>query len=272
MAKRFTDSEKWKKVFIQDLPAAYKLFWLYLLDDCNHVGVWEAAEIKVACIRLGETVSIDGALSYFGDRIQVFDSGKKWFIPDFIGFQYGELNPSNRLHSSVLATLQKHGLRVTTPLGKGVDTPYQTPQGAKDKDKDMEMDKAKDNAELDNKVEGCLNAYPSKRADGATTAKSSKDREKVRKILIEGKYPLLEVIKAYVPQCNGYPKNFATFLNQLPLPSEILPKITVKLPKARCPECNKEHESYSKPTTCRTCDLKCCEWCIGDHERQEHSP
>ena len=41
MAKRFTDTDKWKKGFIRNLPAKYKLLWLYILDDCNHAGVWE---------------------------------------------------------------------------------------------------------------------------------------------------------------------------------------------------------------------------------------
>ena len=35
MAKRFTDTDKWKKGFIKRLPAKYKLLWLYILDDCN---------------------------------------------------------------------------------------------------------------------------------------------------------------------------------------------------------------------------------------------
>ena len=41
MAKRFTDTDKWKKGFIRNLPTKYKLLWLYILDDCNHAGVWE---------------------------------------------------------------------------------------------------------------------------------------------------------------------------------------------------------------------------------------
>ena len=39
MAKRFTDTDKWKKGFIRNLPTKYKLLWLYILDDCNHAGV-----------------------------------------------------------------------------------------------------------------------------------------------------------------------------------------------------------------------------------------
>jgi hypothetical protein len=47
MAKRFTDSEKWKKPFIKKLPMQYKLLWFYLLDDCNHAGVWQV-DLEIA--------------------------------------------------------------------------------------------------------------------------------------------------------------------------------------------------------------------------------
>ena len=51
MAKRFTDTEKWKKGFVRNLPPAYKLLWLYMLDDCDNAGVWQV-EVEVASIRL----------------------------------------------------------------------------------------------------------------------------------------------------------------------------------------------------------------------------
>ena len=38
MAKRFTDTDKWKKGFYKKITnLKYKLLWLYILDDCNHV-------------------------------------------------------------------------------------------------------------------------------------------------------------------------------------------------------------------------------------------
>ncbi len=82
MAKRFTDTEKWKKGFIRGLNTPYKLFWLYLLDDCNHAGIWEV-DIEIAQIKIGEKISAAEALDFFGERIiQISDT--KWFIPDFI--------------------------------------------------------------------------------------------------------------------------------------------------------------------------------------------
>ena len=56
MAKRFTDTDKWKKGFIKNLPAKYKLLWLYILDDCNHAGIWDT-DFEVASIRIGRKIN-----------------------------------------------------------------------------------------------------------------------------------------------------------------------------------------------------------------------
>lgn len=131
MAKRFTDTEKWKKPFIRTLPAPYKLLWFYILDDCNHAGIWEV-DIEVASIRIGEEVQAEKALHIFGDRVQKI-SENKWFLPDFIFFQYGELNEKNRLHLSVIQILNKYNIKpLISPL-----------EGAKEKDKEKDKEKEK---------------------------------------------------------------------------------------------------------------------------------
>lgn len=139
MAKRFTDTDKWKKKFIRDLNAPYKVLWLYILDECDHAGIWHV-EVDVAKIRTGCVFDESIAVDKFGGNIQVIDNGRKWFIPDFIDFQYGQLNPSNKVHKSVLDILNKYKI-------KGYANPL---QGAKDKDKekDKEKDKVKVNAEI----------------------------------------------------------------------------------------------------------------------------
>lgn len=138
MAKRFTDTEKWKKPFIRGLEAPYKLLWFYVCDDCDHAGIWQV-DMDVAQIRIGETVSEKIALQVFGEKIVPIDGGNKWFIPSFIEFQYPSgLNPSNKAHGGIIQTLKKINLidenfkPLTSPL-----------QGAKDmdKDKDKVMDK-----------------------------------------------------------------------------------------------------------------------------------
>ena len=59
MAKRFTDTDKWKKGFIRNLPSKYKLLWLYILDDCNHAGIWDT-DFEVASIRIGSKINETG--------------------------------------------------------------------------------------------------------------------------------------------------------------------------------------------------------------------
>jgi len=129
VAKRFTDTDKWKKSFIKSLPTEYKLFWLYLLDDCNHAGIWHV-EMEVAQARLGIQLSIEKIRGLFKGRVVEFDGGTKWFIPDFITFQYGTLKASNNAHNSVLQELSKYQIE---GLLRGSRAPMD-----KDKDKDME--------------------------------------------------------------------------------------------------------------------------------------
>lgn len=107
MAKRFTDTDKWKKGFIRSLPAKYRLFWLYILDDCNHAGIWET-DFEVASIRIGSKVTEAEASRVMASQIKIFDNGNKWFIPKFIDFQYGTLNENSRPHAAVIKLLDKY--------------------------------------------------------------------------------------------------------------------------------------------------------------------
>jgi hypothetical protein len=127
MAKRFTDTDKWKKPFLRGLDGAYKLLWFYILDDCDMAGIWQV-DFEVARIRTGMDINYDAAIRLFGDRIKQIDKFK-WFIPDFISFQYGKLSENNRMHLSVIQILKKHNLYLS-PL-----------QGASDGDKDNNKDK-----------------------------------------------------------------------------------------------------------------------------------
>tara|TARA_R100000005_G_C4986279_1_gene194557 strand:- start:1304 stop:1933 length:630 start_codon:yes stop_codon:yes gene_type:complete len=118
MAKRMTDTDKWKKRFIRELKPKHKLLWLYILDDCNHAGIWEI-DLDVASIRVGEAVGYKD-LDVFGNKIIMFDNNEKCFIPDFIEFQYGELNPNSNVHKSVISLLSRYNLE---GYMKGTQTP-----------------------------------------------------------------------------------------------------------------------------------------------------
>jgi len=137
MAKRFTDTEKYKKKFYRKMPAAYKLLWDFICHDCDHAGIWHV-DFEIAELYIGSDIEIneDDALKFFNEgekRIEVLSSGEKWFIRPFIEFQYGTLNPNNRVHLSILNILKKNKTKpLISPL-----------LGAKDKDKDKDLDKDK---------------------------------------------------------------------------------------------------------------------------------
>jgi hypothetical protein len=148
MAKRFTDTEKWKKPFIRGLQGAYKLLWLYICDDCDHAGIWQV-DIDVAQIRIGEKIDINEAIKIFDEKIIIFDKGNKWFIPSFIEFQYPSgLNPDNRAHNSIIILLEKYKLldKQNKPLTRPL-------QGCKDMDMDMDMVKDKDKVKEQKNIE-----------------------------------------------------------------------------------------------------------------------
>jgi hypothetical protein len=132
MAKRQTATEKWADPWFCSLSERDRLFWIYLLDNCNHAGIWQINWMVVEIYFPG----IDHDLGRFGDRVIVIDA-EKVFIPKFVTFQYGELNPSNRVHLSVLGILKKEG------LWKTLGSPY---LGSKDKDKIKVKDKDKGSA------------------------------------------------------------------------------------------------------------------------------
>jgi len=131
-----TDTDKWKKRFLRELKPQHKLLWFYILDDCNHAGIWEV-DIEVASIRVGEELIYDMLPQAFLDKIVIFDNGDKWFIPEFIEFQYGELNPTSNVHKSVIALLDKYNLEGYMKGSQGVQSTL------KDKDKDKDIVKAK---------------------------------------------------------------------------------------------------------------------------------
>lgn len=97
------------------------------MDNCNHAGIWQV-NWPLVQFHLGD-FRCDRAK--FGGRIIELRTDK-WFIPKFINFQYGALNPANRTHLSVMHLLEKEG------PSKDLISPL---LGAKDKDKDKDKDK-----------------------------------------------------------------------------------------------------------------------------------
>lgn len=135
MAKRFTDTNKWDRAWFRKLSPSMKCAWVYLCDKCDHAGIW-TADFESMSFHVGEPITQEMCLTSFADKIRAVGSDK-FVLQSFIDFQYGTLNPENRVHQSVISRLQKEGANkdLISPLEGAKD---------KDKDKDKEKDKEKD--------------------------------------------------------------------------------------------------------------------------------
>lgn len=149
MAKRFTDSLKYKKKFFRDLPGPYKLLWDFLYHDCDNCGIW-IVDFNMAqnYVGLDMPVDMETALKLFNNgeqRIVEIRAGEKWFLPGYIEFQYVQLSEKNRAHIPVIGTLKKLGLlNIDLSLIQNLKEDTGPLQGAKYKAKDKDKEKVKD--------------------------------------------------------------------------------------------------------------------------------
>jgi len=135
MAKRFIATEIWNEDWFLDMPNEYKLFWYYMISECDHAGLFKV-NLRSFCNLNGVKLDKEIALNYFNTnklRIRVI-SDNLWFIEDFFAFQYGStFNANNRVHNSIGKLYTKHGIKMTSIRGL-----IDLKDGVKDKDKDKE--------------------------------------------------------------------------------------------------------------------------------------
>ena len=145
MSKRFTDTELWSEDWFIDIPKDYKLFWMYLKDQCDHCGIWRCNIKKFN--RLNEcNVSLDTAIEFFNQdepRIFAIDDSK-WLLVGFVPFQYGKvLNKGNRVHLSIVEKYNSLNINIEQIRGqievkeRSVRPKEEDKEGVKDKDKDI---------------------------------------------------------------------------------------------------------------------------------------
>ena len=131
--KRFTETDKWKDSWFRKLPAEVKLAYLYVLDNCDAAGVWDA-DYELADFQIGVAVGWPKVIDTLGDRLQILPTGK-WFLTRFIPFQYGTLSPECKPHQNVLRLMKLHKTpTLSIPFPKGIQ---------RDKEKEKEKDKDK---------------------------------------------------------------------------------------------------------------------------------
>lgn len=146
MAKRFTDTEKYKDPWFRRLPPKLKTLFYFMCDDCNHAGVWkENFDMFEMFFKIKVT---HDDMKEFGEKIVRLDNDT-YFLTSFIKFQYGTLNKANNAHQGVIKSLNYNNIEISPYLAPAKPLPSPC-LGAQDKeqDKDMDMDKEQ---EQDNK-------------------------------------------------------------------------------------------------------------------------
>jgi len=135
MAKRFTDSEKWKDEWFLSLDNDCRIVWFYMLDTCSHAGLLKK-NLKLLNFCCNTNFTDEDLMENFKDRI--VDLGDTYFIPKFIKFQYVSLQSKKPVILSVINELSLHKGYLTIKESLPNDC-----QIIKDKSKDKSKDKDK---------------------------------------------------------------------------------------------------------------------------------
>lgn len=160
--KRFTETLKWQDPWFRRLSANAKMLWLYIIDHADHIGLVELDD---------EFVSQDCGLKItdkhiieLGDRIELV-SGRKYYIPKFIHFQYGTLSESCPAHKKVIQSVKNNSLFCDSlgyhyPSTRVVDRVTDTLQDInKDKDKEEDMEEESNGKETESKPKGTAEEF-----------------------------------------------------------------------------------------------------------------
>ena len=156
MAKRFTDTEKWKDDWYLSLSNDYRIVWQWLLDNCNHAGICKPS-INLMNMMCNTSIDEKLLIDIMSDRVLKINN--IWFIPKFLKFQYGTLNSKKPAVISVVNELKKNNLidlvselfsndyvMITEPLENSYET---IKDKDKDKDKDISINKSEISKNLD---------------------------------------------------------------------------------------------------------------------------
>lgn len=135
MAKRFTDTELWDKEWFMNLSLKHKCLIRFLFDKCDNAGVWSANWV-LASQYIGEQVSASD-LEVLSERVYNFAPGK-FYVLDFIEFQYGTLSEKCIPHKKIISLLEKYGLQNYQNVG--YTKPIHT---LKEEEEDKEEDREK---------------------------------------------------------------------------------------------------------------------------------
>ena len=134
--KRFIDCDIWKKKWFREFPPKMKLFYFYVLTQCDHAGMYDV-DLELAEFQIGMPIDATDINKLLKDHIEIIKDDK-WFLRKFVDFQYGQLRDTNNAHISVIKILNKYGVN----LGAN-EVLTSSSQADQDKEQDKEQDKSK---------------------------------------------------------------------------------------------------------------------------------
>lgn len=113
MAKRYTDTNKFKDKWYRNLTPKQKCIWEYMLSACDIAGFFEI-DYEDITFHVNANVTKDD-MEVFKDKVQLLKKDLL-FIPNFVLFQQkinslNELNPKNNCHKGIIDILNKHKSR-----------------------------------------------------------------------------------------------------------------------------------------------------------------
>jgi len=118
MAKRYTDTEKWKDDWYISLNNDYKIVFQWLLDNCNHAGICKRS-LNLLNVMCKTSITENDLINNMDGRVIIKDN--IWFIPKFLKFQYTNLKSNKAVIISVIKELKNNNLLDLIPKSFGND-------------------------------------------------------------------------------------------------------------------------------------------------------
>jgi hypothetical protein len=151
MKMRFTDIEKWRKLWFRDLCPEAKLLLLYLFDNCGDAGVIEKDPTRFAFDTGLEKDEVNTAMTELigQEKLRHLDS-RFLLLPSFVKFQYPKgLKRDYNPHKSAWREIEKHELNllelgINPSLEQALSKPTKVKVRIKVKDKDKVKIRIKD--------------------------------------------------------------------------------------------------------------------------------
>lgn len=145
--KRFTDTDKWERPWFRKLPRDYRDLWMFIVDKCDAAGVWYV-DMELASFMIGSDLNYGDALVFFGKQVEEIEKGARWFILDFVEFQYGHLSEDCKPHLKIISELKSLGLLDRVPH----NLPHTLPDRGLSRVQDKEKERKKKYLSLDGGV------------------------------------------------------------------------------------------------------------------------